>query len=753
MQAQPFTLRLVAAASLSFIAQAALAQNTTEHSTTLQEVTVTATAEEAVKQQLGVSTITAEDLSKRPPANDLAELIRTQPGVNLTGNSASGQYGNSRQIDLRGMGPENTLILIDGRPVRARDGVMMGRSGERDTRGDSNWVPADSIESIEVIRGPAAARYGSGASGGVVNIITKKPSKQLKGSVTVYADRPADSKEQDTRRASFNLSGPLGEDLSFRLLGNIARTSADAPDINAAASGIDLSTTTIPPAGREGVRNRDLSALVRWNVNAAHTLEVEAGVSRQGNIYAGERRHSGDGGQQGAAMSTLAREGAETNSTIRRTASLTHRGRFDFGSTRSFVQIENVDRRYMPIGLAGGPEGNITSATAAKVKSKLKNLTFQSELNAAHKTFGIAQMLTAGVEIRRQHLDDPFAMSQSANSHPAGSVPGLPSGPRSGVYRQSTSAVFVENNMDVSENLLLTPALRLDHGDFGNNWSPSLNAVYQLTPELSLKGGIARAFKSPNLYQSNPNYLWWTMGQGCPAHLGFTNLGAGCYIQGNANLQAETSVNKEIGIAFDNQRGLDASITLFQNDYKNKIHADLGGLDAPITHGRARTFKWANASTAVVRGVEGSLNIPLVGERGQTLKLFNNFTWMGKNHNKSTGQPLSVIPKYTVNSTLDWQVSPAVAAQFTATFYGKQIPRSVQNATAITGAGLDVRGAYHLLGASVRWDVHKNLRVGFGIENLANKKLYRHATQGTGAGAATYNEPGRSYYLNATASF
>ena len=71
------------------------------------------------------------------------------------------------------MGPENTLILIDGKPVTSRNSVRYGWRGERDTRGDSNWVPADAIESIEVIRGPAAARMGNGAMGGVVNIKTK----------------------------------------------------------------------------------------------------------------------------------------------------------------------------------------------------------------------------------------------------------------------------------------------------------------------------------------------------------------------------------------------------------------------------------------------------------------------------------------------------------------------------------------------------------------------------------------------------
>lgn len=54
------------------------------------------------------STITADEIRKNPVARDVSEIIRTMPGVNLTGNSTSGQRGNNRQIDIRGMGPENT---------------------------------------------------------------------------------------------------------------------------------------------------------------------------------------------------------------------------------------------------------------------------------------------------------------------------------------------------------------------------------------------------------------------------------------------------------------------------------------------------------------------------------------------------------------------------------------------------------------------------------------------------------------------
>ncbi len=84
------------------------AETATDDKNSAAEETMVVTAAEQNLQAPGVSTITADEIRKRPPARDVSEIIRTMPGVNLTGNSTSGQRGNNRQIDIRGMGPENT---------------------------------------------------------------------------------------------------------------------------------------------------------------------------------------------------------------------------------------------------------------------------------------------------------------------------------------------------------------------------------------------------------------------------------------------------------------------------------------------------------------------------------------------------------------------------------------------------------------------------------------------------------------------
>ncbi|WP_394561014.1 FepA family TonB-dependent siderophore receptor [Aquipseudomonas alcaligenes] len=739
------TLALLAAAAPS-MSQAETQDAVAEESAELLQLgesEVLGTAEEELKQAPGVSVITAEDIKKRPPVNDLSELIRKMPGVNLTGNSSTGQYGNNRQIDIRGMGPENTLILIDGKPVSSRNSVRMGRSGERNSRGDSNWVPAEAVERIEVLRGPAAARYGSGAAGGVVNIITKAPTEKHSGSVTTYYNLPENDAEGTTERMSFNLAGPLVESLSYRLYGNLNKTDADDLSLNE-----EYATGVTPPAGREGVRNKDINGLLRWDLDPQQVLEFEGGFSRQGNIYAGDRAVSTAGTQ---LITDLANSGAETNIMYRQDASVTHRGDWDWGTSQLVASYENTRNRRLNEGLAGGPEGSINT-TAVMSTSELKSYRLAGEVNLPLE-FVYNQVLTLGAEAIRDELDDPYSMTQSMQGV---IVPGVQTGVRSGESDADNYALFVEDNIEIGERWIVTPGLRFDrHSDFGGNWSPSLNSSYKLTDHLTVKGGVARAFKAPNLYQSNPNYVYRTNGNGCP--IDYPNLGNGCYVLGNDNLDAETSVNKELGLAFDKD-GWIAGVTYFHNDYKNKIVAGMGNGSDPLyvlpgTSGLGQVFRWENASKAVVSGWEGNLTVPLLGNAGEVLSWSTNFTYMIENKNKETGEPLSIIPEYTINSMLDWAVTQSLDLSASMTHYGEQKPRSLTSrGAAASGGELETRSSYSVFGLNANYELNETWSFSTGVSNLFDKKLFRENNSG-GAGANTYNEPGRAYFASVTAAF
>ncbi|EPK0919723.1 siderophore enterobactin receptor FepA, partial [Klebsiella quasipneumoniae] len=569
------------------------AETATDDKNSAAEETMVVTAAEQNLQAPGVSTITADEIRKRPPARDVSEIIRTMPGVNLTGNSTSGQRGNNRQIDIRGMGPENTLILIDGKPVTSRNSVRLGWRGERDTRGDTSWVPPEMIERIEVIRGPAAARYGNGAAGGVVNIITKKTGDEWHGSWNTYMNAPEHKDEGSTKRTNFSLSGPLGGDFSFRLFGNLDKTQADAWDINqghqSERTGIYADTL---PAGREGVKNKNIDGLVRWEFAPMQSLEFEAGYSRQGNLYAGDTQNTNS--------NDLVKEnyGKETNRLYRNTYSVTWNGAWDNGVTTSnWAQYERTRNSRKGEGLAGGTEGIFNSNQFTDID--LADVMLHSEVSIPFD-YLVNQNLTLGSEWNQQRMKDKASNTQALSG---GEIPGYDSTGRSPYSKAEIFSLFAENNMELTDTTMLTPALRFDHHSIvGNNWSPSLNLSQGLWDDFTLKMGIARAYKAPSLYQTNPNYILYSKGQGCYASKD------GCYLQGNEDLKAETSINKEIGLEFKRDGWL-AGVTWFRNDYRNKIEAGY----APVYQNGKGTdlYQWENVPKAVVEGLEGTLNVPV----------------------------------------------------------------------------------------------------------------------------------------------
>ena len=321
---------------------------------------------------------------------------------------------------------------------------------------------------------------------------------------------------------------------------------------------------------------------------------------------------------------------------------------------------------------------------------------------------------------------------------------------------QEKVAVRLSGKLYISDQIVLNAGIRFDHHDqVGANWSPSINLSHTLAQGLTLKAGVARAYKAPNLYQLNPNYLLYSRGIGC------WGGGGACYLQGNADLKAETSINKELGIEYTDEQLL-AGLTLFHNDYRDKIEAG-HTITGRASGGSGRTanaaiFRWANVPKAVVSGVEGAFNINFT----PALQWSNNLTYMIDSENKETGEQLSIIPKYTLNSRLGWQASSDLEVFGTVTWYGRQKANRYDfQGLPLTGEEAQSLSPYGLLGIGAKYAVTRHLSIGAGIDNLLDKRLYRRGNAvGVnnprtiyGAGAATYNEPGRSFYLTVSGRF
>ena len=103
--------------------------------------------------------VTREDI-QRWQSKDLNDVMRRLPGVDI---SQSGGMGKSSSLYVRGTEARHVLVLIDGVPM-ARAGISNAI--------DIGQLPVSLVQRIEYIRGPRSAVYGSGAIGGVVNIIT-----------------------------------------------------------------------------------------------------------------------------------------------------------------------------------------------------------------------------------------------------------------------------------------------------------------------------------------------------------------------------------------------------------------------------------------------------------------------------------------------------------------------------------------------------------------------------------------------------
>ena len=162
----------------------------------LEEVVVSDSKFALPKEKSGkvITKITAEEL-KNKPGQSIAAILNTVAGVEINGNQSAA--GKNLGYYIRGGKNSQVLILIDGIPVNDASGISM----EYDLR----LLPAEQVESIEIMKGAASTLYGTGAATGVINIRLKKAAKKaLVGNGYFNLGTNATATNQNQKAADFN---------------------------------------------------------------------------------------------------------------------------------------------------------------------------------------------------------------------------------------------------------------------------------------------------------------------------------------------------------------------------------------------------------------------------------------------------------------------------------------------------------------------------------------------------------------------
>jgi vitamin B12 transporter len=140
-----------------------------------------------VRDPTGLTTV-VDVASRRAEMSTLGVLVSEAPGVVL---QQSGGLGQSEQLSLRGASSTGVLVLLDGVPLNGLGGIA-----------DLSLVPLPAVQQAEVLRGGSGARYGAGALGGVVNLVTRSASEPI-----ISGDLGAGS--FGTVQGSASASGPV----------------------------------------------------------------------------------------------------------------------------------------------------------------------------------------------------------------------------------------------------------------------------------------------------------------------------------------------------------------------------------------------------------------------------------------------------------------------------------------------------------------------------------------------------------------
>lgn len=712
IQLRPITLGLIAA----FVQPiSALAQQT------LEPVVVNANRSPLLLEHAtGETVVIGRKEIEARQTDRLTDIVNHTAGVFVA--TGKGPLQTAPGLALRGIPSDRrALVLLDGIPMT--DGyagsVLLG------------GIPTESIQQAEILFGPMSSLYGGNAMGGVVNFVTRMPTRSEFGFTLGYGNAFETGKAPaDVQKAYVHAGSRFDNGLAIRFTGNWAQTNGYRSEWVTGSRPAN-STGAIPTTSEIGASTFLLGQKGdnTWREHGA-SLKLEQRVSADTTWRAGwllQEYHYGYGVPEsfvrsittGAPLYTVSFAGGDSNYSRQ----LFHAG-FDtmlgIGRLNMLVSHTEVTTNSYIIattGTAFGGPGRISDSPS-------ESTTFDSYWNASLS----AHDLTVGYAYRQDSADTKdYNLSNWGNPESKTSLYSSASG------KMTLHGAYLQDNWQVAPRLTLQGGLRYDHwlnangqstdpsgiyrhaGRTASAWSPKLGFSWRTTDSFTLRGSAGKAFHAPTVYDLYRS-----------SSLSTYNISA------NPALEPETVKSWEAGADWRAWKGGEIRTTYFNNEINNLIYL---GPRQPGPGGKDIRLR-INAGKARTTGVTFSATHHFDADN----RVFANFTYTHSEMLENAASPSSVgkrltgLPEKQARIGFEtrhgnWQLSAS------GRYASKQYADDT-NADRATGV-YKAYDAYFVVDSKLSYRFDKALTASLTISNLLDREYFSY-----------YAAPGRAWFAS-----
>ncbi|EKE69588.1 TonB-dependent receptor plug domain-containing protein [Gallaecimonas xiamenensis] len=679
MKYRPSTLGAAVAACLTFYQLPALAadnQGAEEDIERILTIGSRFSSRTATETPAPVDLLSANDLL-RTGATELGKALQSlAPSFNFSSTTVSDGSDIIRPATLRGLGPDQVLVLVNGKRrhqqalVNVQETIGKGSAGY-----DINAIPMSAVARIEILRDGAAAQYGSDAIAGVINIVLKEGTDRTEVGLEAGQTYEGDG---ETLVASVN----HGIDLGGKGFLNLTAEYRDRGDTNRASKATLESTggqligdwwdengqpVTRLRIGDADSENKYLWANGEYRLGQELDLYAFGGYSKREGESFGFYRGVGHprvipalypqgflpqlNTEVEDASLGLGIKGAMGLDWTWDASVVTGQSEFRFYSANS----ANVSWYYEP-----APGGGIyadTPTTAFDGELIFNQTTFNLDL-AGSVDIGASNplLLALGLELRRDgyeinkgdlwsyaygRTDD--ASIDIINTDVGGLTdPGIQGFPG---FKPSTEvdenrdsySLYLDSQYDLSDDWLVAAALRYEDYDIaGDNLSYKLSSRYALSDKLSIRGTLSTGFRAPGVQQIYYSQVLTNLVNGTLVETGtIANSSPLAREFGISDLKKETSTDISLGLVASPMDGLNITVDAYQIKIDDRIvlseaisggNATIDQLLADNRLGAAQFF--TNAIDTTTKGVDlvAAYTLDLAG--GDRWGLNLAFSWV-----------------------------------------------------------------------------------------------------------------------------